>query len=811
MKPLPVCLLLLAALCPGGAGALAAEPPPAFAESPLEPPALKLRLSSLPAPAPCLPAEMHGPAVKPQTQAAAQALVAARTQELGAEARETLHARRLLAKTTAALSHEAVAAAQLQELLPVMTRVFGAEQRETLACQTDLVAALVAIGRYTQAEKQSRSLITTATRVLGAEDRLTLKAHRVLARALIEQRKIAEAVNEARLAYDTSRRVLGPEDRGTLQAAVVLLLATTFEPAAITDTTPQPEQLLPLLQRVLGAEHRATLACQAEASLHACGDSGPTAETEEQLRCALSAQTRVLGADDLDTLRTHLYLAATLDELEESPQAEAEIRQMLGACERALAPEDAAALLSGQTCLTKILLREEKYPEAEEAARKWIATATRVLGPEDIETVRARLRLAGILEKLDRYPAAAQERRAALTILEHTQGPEAAETLLACHNLAYCLWEQKKPRQALPCARRALAGRLKTLGPEATETDNTQRLVNMLTYLVDPHSLLTGTGGESGGGSASAKNTTHDHPVVMVNGGIIMDSDVQEQLKTREQALPSAHPSEPKAAEKQIARARLEALDQLIDRQLLLSEFINVGGVLKQEFVDEDISTTIQDSFHGSREAFLAGLAKNGLSYAEYHHRRARLIMELVMRQRLAGKVSPDETDVREYFDQNKHRWTDPGRVKMHTLTIAKYTGESGPDHTPEAMRHLAGSLREKIAHGADMAALARTHSQDSHADEGGDWGWMQLSDLTQDLCTALAGMKPGGLSPVIELESSFIILRVDDRQPGTPPAFDHYQKEAKQLLEQELKDKRVKERLQILRSRSQIQFLEPV
>ena len=809
MKPLPVCLLLLSALSSGGAGALAAGPPPTCAEPPLEPQALQLRLPTLPAPAPCLPAEKHGPAVKAQSEAAA--LAPARTQELGAEARETLRARRLLAKTTANLSHEAVAAVQLQELLPVMTRVFGAEQRETLACQTDLVAAHVAIGRYTEAEKQSRSLIATATRVLGAEDRLTLKAHRVLARALIEQRKIAEAVKEARLAYDTSRRVLGPEDRGTLQAAVVLLLATTYEPSAITDTTPQPEQLLPLLQRVLGAEHRATLACQAEVSLHACGENGPTTETEEQLRCALSEQTRVLGAEDLDTLRTHLYLAATLDELEESPQAEAEIRQMLGACERALAPEDAAALLSGQTCLTKILLREEKYPEAEEAARKWIATATRVLGPEDLETVRARLRLAGILEKLDRYPAAAQERRAALTLLEHTQGPDAAETLLACHNLAYCLWEQKQPRQALPYARRALAGRLKTLGPDATETDNTRRLVNMLTYLVAPHSLLTGSGGAGGGGSSPVKNKPHDHPIVMVNGGIIMASDVQEQMETQAQATRSAPPTAPKAAEQAIAKARLQALDQLIDRQLLLSEFINVGGVLKQEFVEEDIRATIQDSFHGSREAFLAGLAKNGLSYAEYHHRRAQLIMELVMRQRLAGRVSPDEIDVREYFDQNKQRWTDPGRVKMHTLTIPKYTGGSGPDRSPEAMRRLAGSLREKIATGADMAALARKQSRDSHADEGGAWGWMQLSELSEDLRTALAGMKPGDLSPVIELESSFIILRVDDRQPGAPPAFDHCQKEARQLLEQELKDKHVKERLQLLRSRSKIQFLEPV
>jgi hypothetical protein len=67
---------------------------------------------------------------------AAQALVAARTQALGAADPETLRARMVLARITLGLGREAEAEAQLRELVPVLTRVFGADHREALASQT---------------------------------------------------------------------------------------------------------------------------------------------------------------------------------------------------------------------------------------------------------------------------------------------------------------------------------------------------------------------------------------------------------------------------------------------------------------------------------------------------------------------------------------------------------------------------------------------------------------------------------------------------------------------------------------------------
>lgn len=153
---------------------------------------------------------------------AAQALVAARTQALGAEARETLRARLLLAEALFNLDKDAEAEARLRELLPVVTKVFGAENRETLRCQSGLIATLGSQGSLAEAAGQFRRLIPVETRVLGAEDEETLRARRRLAAVLFHLGKLAEAETEYLQVAALYERVHGAENQVTLQARTAL-------------------------------------------------------------------------------------------------------------------------------------------------------------------------------------------------------------------------------------------------------------------------------------------------------------------------------------------------------------------------------------------------------------------------------------------------------------------------------------------------------------------------------------------------------------------------------------------------------------
>jgi hypothetical protein len=74
-----------------------------------------------------------------EAEQALRALVEARTQALGSEARETLLARNELVKMEIKRGKNTAAESQMQTLLPILQRVLGAEARETLNCRRWLI------------------------------------------------------------------------------------------------------------------------------------------------------------------------------------------------------------------------------------------------------------------------------------------------------------------------------------------------------------------------------------------------------------------------------------------------------------------------------------------------------------------------------------------------------------------------------------------------------------------------------------------------------------------------------------------------
>lgn len=741
-------------------------------------------------------------------QAAASKLVEKLSQKSGPEAADTLRARFQLAEITSALSHDSgpETEQQLRSLLPLLARVLGAEQRETLACHADLCLVLAHSSRYTAAARECRALIPIATRALGAADPVTLRARRALARTLAEQLKMEEAHTETLQIAETARRALSPEHPEALQARLASAsLDILMEKSDLAAIISQLKALLPLLSRVLGPEHRATLQCQAALALgdKTRQDADTSGEVEDQLRAALETQTRVLGPEAPDTLMPLLFLTAVLDRPDSLDEAEKEGRRLIQAQEHALGPDDGAPMLRSLNSLLITLKRQKKYPEAAQLLRTRATLATQVVGPEAPETLHTRVGLADMLEDQDENTEAEAIRRAVLAIQERTLGAENPETLVNRFNLAWNLRSQKKYPEALAAAQQVLEARRRSPGPEHSSTTAAQHLVNELTYIVAPHTLRTRTSADG----ISPPAAPHDHPIVMVDGAIIMESELTAAIKAQEDTARYEHPDAGQKLAQELARIRRETIDTLVKNQLLLNRFDSIGGILKPSYVEDDIQSIIKDKFHGDTAAFKAELAKDGMPEREFRRMRERMMILNVMRARLAGDVSAEENEVRRYFEKNKKRWAAPGMVKIRTLSIPRYdTGRSEAES-----RTLAENLRTKIAGGADFAPHALHHSQDSHAENGGEWDWMKASDLSEDLRDAISDMKKGGLSPVIESSSTFIIFRLDDLRPGPEPKYEQHREEARSLLESEMRKERVDKKIEELRHRAEIQYLDAV
>ena len=89
------------------------------------------------------------------------------------------------------------------------------------------------------------------------------------------------------------------------------------------------------------------------------------------------------------------------------------------------------------------------------------------------------------------------------------------------------------------------------------------------------------------------------------------------------------------------------------------------------------------------------------------------------------------------------------------------------PDATPaqrDSLMTVAKRLQAQAAGGADFAALAREHSQDGSAPQGGDLGLFARGQMVQPFEEAAFALQPGQVSGVVETPFGLHIIKVEDR-----------------------------------------------
>jgi arylsulfatase A-like enzyme/Flp pilus assembly protein TadD len=74
--------------------------------------------------------------------------------------------------------------------------------------------------------------------------------------------------------------------------------------------------------------------------------------------------------------------------------------------------------------------------------------------------------------------------------------------------------------------------------------------------------------------------------------------------------------------------------------------------------------------------------------------------------------------------------------------------------------RQQAEDALRRSAAGEDFTQLARALSEDPSAAEGGDLGFVRPADLAEPLRSAASGLRPGGLSPVLEVAGGYVVLK---------------------------------------------------
>ncbi len=275
-----------------------------------------------------------------------------------------------------------------------------------------------------------------------------------------------------------------------------------------------------------------------------------------------------------------------------------------------------------------------------------------------------------------------------------------------------------------------------------------------------------------------------DGIAAVVNSNVITYGQVRELLMFRQRSLNELYQGD--ELREKMKESQDAALKDLIDRQLIIDSFKEQGFQIPEYVIEDRIQNIIREEFGGDRIAFVRTLRAQGFSLSRFREIEREKIIVQAMRQRAVRSdfvISPDK--VESFYRRNLAEYSTPEEIRLSMIVLR--VEEDGSDDPAAAKRTMAEEIRGKLADGADFAGMAQMYSEDSSADIGGDWGWIDRKTLNEQLNRVAFSLQPGQLSGVIQVGDSFYIMRVEARKAAvTKPLAEMRDEISKKLFEEE-------------------------
>ncbi len=287
-----------------------------------------------------------------------------------------------------------------------------------------------------------------------------------------------------------------------------------------------------------------------------------------------------------------------------------------------------------------------------------------------------------------------------------------------------------------------------------------------------------------------------DGIAAVVNNDVITFSQVRELIGPAEaQVRKDLRGQELTEKVKEI---RLKAINDLIDRQLILQEFYSQKFQMPEHYLEDQVQKVIREEFGGDRTAFVRTLQAQGYTLDKFKQiEKEKMIIQAMRSQNVKGDTIVPESKIREYYEKNREDYSGEDMIKLRIITLRK--AENGSD----IRRGMIKEIRDKITEGAEFQDLAKMYDESTYQDAGGDYGWINRRTLNESLAKIAFNLKVGLVSPVVELGNSYYLLLVEARKNGTVKPFAEVHDDIQSKLIQEQRQKKADEWIARLRKKA--------
>lgn len=146
-----------------------------------------------------------------------------------------------------------------------------------------------------------------------------------------------------------------------------------------------------------------------------------------------------------------------------------------------------------------------------------------------------------------------------------------------------------------------------------------------------------------------------------------------------------------------------------------------------------------------------AGFARR----AEFARKKA--LMEALLDQE--AKDAASEEAMKKLYADSMKRLTPEDEVRARHILV----------ETEDQARKIIAALKG----GGDFAALAKQHSRDPGAADGGDLGYFTQSQMVPEFAEAAFKLKKGEVSPPVKTKFGWHVIKIEDRRTRPVPTFE--------------------------------------
>jgi len=274
--------------------------------------------------------------------------------------------------------------------------------------------------------------------------------------------------------------------------------------------------------------------------------------------------------------------------------------------------------------------------------------------------------------------------------------------------------------------------------------------------------------------------------VAVVNGSVITQADFDREMSRVQRRLFSM--GKP-LSDSQLSEVKKEALENLIDRELLYQESQKKGIKVDQAAINEQLST-LRKQFPSEAE-FKGALSKMNLSevHIKSQFKQGMAIQQFVDKQ-FVQKVTVSDKEIKDYYDSHPDSFKQPEQVRASHILI-KVDPQADKSQKAEARKKLK-KIKLKLQKGEDFAALAKEFSQGPSSTKGGDLGSFSRGQMVKPFEEVAFALKPGEVSDIVETRFGYHLIKVIDKKPETTIPYQDIKDRLEQYLKQEKVQKEV-------------------